>query len=704
LNSLVLQFIAEARDYLDEAAKGLLNLEQASHDATLINSIFRNFHTIKGTSGIFPEFQPITRLTHVAEDLMDQVRNNQRSLDTGSVDLLLGVLDQVGAWLACIEEYEELPPTAEQEGNQLRERLLVLLHPAEEAVLETAVSTEPAQLDERLAPLQDWLLGLEFCWSDDLLLQDPPPVAFWYQPEESCFFLGDDPVNLLRQLPAPLALEMLAPDLPESADEFDPFNCVVSFRGLVCETVERIQAIFQYIPDQICLLPVTRDLLTPPEPLIISLDGPEVLASPAAGQTPAVLPAAEEPRAAAAHDQKKGAATSYIRVDQRLVNHFMDLVGELLVARNALPYLCQRAATVYGVPQLAAELDNKTDTISQIVTSLQDVALEMRMLPVAKAFERFPRLVRDLSNKLGKKIALVMEGEETRADKDVIEALSEPLVHMVRNSLDHGIELPDERLAACKPAEGIIRLRAFQEAGSIVVEIIDDGKGIDPARIRAKALEKGIISADTLAAMPDEEVIQLVFAPNFSTADQVSDLSGRGVGMDAVQTMVTTFNGTVLVSSQVGKGSKVRLTLPLSMAITSLLTVKQGGCTFGIPANDLQETLGDLPLSAITTLGTAPGLKVRDDLIPLYSLGRQLAMQDTHSWFPEHFSAVVIKVRGETVALAVDEFCDIIDAVMKPMAGMLAHNRFYSGSTILGDGSIMLLLNLPQVIDYAAET
>jgi len=697
MNTLVLQFIAEARDYLDEAAKGLLNLEQASHDATLINSIFRNFHTIKGTSGIFPEFQPITRLTHVAEDLMDQVRNGQRSLDTTSVDLLLGVLDQVGVWLECIEETEEMPRTAEQEGQQLRERLLAMLQPHETA--ETAPAAEPEPPDEAQLALEAWARSKAADWPREMLQLEPPAVAFWYRPEESCFFLGDDPINLLRQLPDPIVLELLLPDTVPPLDEFDPYTCQVAFRGVVFEARDRIATIFQYVPDQISLVPVTPMLIpppaTPPLPETTPVEQPLWTAAP---QQP------EEPKGAVAHDHKKGAATSYIRVDQRLVNSFMDLVGELLVARNALPYLCQRAATVYQVPQLAAELDNKTDTISQIVSSLQDVALEMRMLPVAKAFERFPRLVRDLSNKLGKKIALVMEGEETRADKDVIEALSEPLVHMVRNSLDHGIELPDERVAAGKGAEGTIRLKAFQESGSIVIEIVDDGKGIDPARIRSKALEKGIASAESLSGMSDEEVIQLILAPNFSTADQISDLSGRGVGMDAVQTMVTTFNGTVHISSRLGAGSTVRMALPLSMAITSLLTVKQGGCTFGIPATDLQETLGDLPLSTITTLGTAPGLKVRDELIPLYSLGRQLAMHNSHSWFPERFSAVVVKVRGETVALAVDEFCDIIDAVMKPMTGILARNSFYSGSTILGDGSIMLLLNLPQVIIYAAET
>lgn len=695
MNALLEQFVSEARDYLDEAARNLLALEQTSHDASLVNSIFRNFHTIKGTSGIFPEFQPITRLTHVAEDLMDQVRNGQRTLDTTSVDMLLGVLDQVATWLEYIEETGQLPPGAAATGQTLRDRLLALLDADVEAEPETAEAapeTDFAAFNE----LAGWLRTLEQEWPDGLLNHPTPPVVLWYRPDPNCFFLGDDPVNLLRQLPAPLLIEMLLPEQLPEPEEFDPFSCQVSFRLIVCESVERIRSVFQYVEDQITLLTITRELLTAPPLTVPRLE--ELPLSPDFAQQ-----AAEERKDVQATEQKKGSVTSYIRVDQRLVNQFMDLVGELLVARNSLPYLCQRAATVYQVPELATELDNKSNSISLIVASLQDVAMEMRMMPVSKAFERFPRLVRDISNKLGKKINLVMEGEETRADKDVIEALSEPLVHMVRNSLDHGIEPPDERLASGKTADGTITLRAFQEAGAIVVEIVDNGKGIDPARIRAKALEKGVAGADALASMSDHEVIQLIFAPNFSTADQISDLSGRGVGMDAVQTMVTTFNGSVTVESVLGQGSTVRLTLPLSMAITNLLTVKQDGCTFGISATDLIETLGDLPLSQVQTMGASPGLKVRGELLPLYHLGSQLAIKNSSHWLKPGFSAVVVKVRGEQVALAVDEFCDIIDAVMKPLSGILANSPYYSGSTILGDGSIMLLLNLPQVIAYASE-
>ncbi len=701
MNTLVEQFIAEARDYLDEAARGLLELEQSANDANIVNGIFRNFHTIKGTSGIFPEFQPITTLTHAAEDLMDQVRNGLRALDTASVDLLLATLDLTGSWLEYIEQYEVLPANAASTGQELRGRLLEILS------VSASPEEEQAQVgtfgpSEEQIELARWVKALGRDWPEEMLTLTPPPLAICYRPDSSCFFMGEDPVNLICQLQSPLVLEVTVPSLPSSLDELDPFSCQIEFRLVLFEDETRIKSIFNYVEDQLVMLPVISALESQETPVSVIDMGPEVDITWASGRSlppPPSLTVQEEAKLEqVVQEQKKGSATTYIRIDQRLINSFMDLVGELLVARNSLPYLSQRAKAVFNVPTLADELDIKSDSIGIIVESLQDIALQMRMMPVAKAFERFPRLVRDISNKLGKKIALVMEGEDTQADKDVIEALGEPLVHMVRNSLDHGIEIPDERLAAGKSPEGKILLRAFQEAGSIVVEIVDDGKGIDPVRIRNKAAEKGVASVETLAAMSDEEIIQLIFAPNFSTADAISDLSGRGVGMDAVQTMVNNFGGTAYVTSKVGHGSTVRLSLPLSMAITRILTISQGDCTFGIPSDSVLETLNDIRTDRIKTLATSPGLDVRGELIPLYSLGRQLEMEDTHQWFPDRFSAVVISVRGETVALAVDDFDDIIDAVIKPTTGLLAKSPYYTGTTILGDGKIMLLLNLPKVI------
>jgi two-component system chemotaxis sensor kinase CheA len=395
--------------------------------------------------------------------------------------------------------------------------------------------------------------------------------------------------------------------------------------------------------------------------------------------------------------------STYIRVDQQHINTLMDLVGEMIIAKNSLPYLGKRAATVYGAPQLADEIDLKHGTINHIVSGLQSIAMEMRMLPVSRAFERFPRLVRDISRKLGKRVALVMAGEDTQADKDVIDLLGDPLIHMVRNSLDHGVETPAERVAAGKPQEATITMRAFQDKSDIVVEVEDNGRGIDPERIRRKAVEKGVISAETAAALDDEDAVQLIMAPGFSTADVVSDLSGRGVGMDAVMTMVTSLGGSVRAFSTLGQGSRMRLTLPMSMAISKILIVTQGECNYGIPADDVVESMISVPLSRVTTVNTWPGLEVRGELLPLYTLAAQLEMDGDRS-LKAGFSAVVVKVKGEPVAIAVDSFQDISDVVVKPMSGMLQKHPFYNGSTILGDGSITFILNLQEVIKNANQS
>jgi two-component system chemotaxis sensor kinase CheA len=697
MNSLVLQFIAEVRDYLDEAARGFLALEQAINDQAVINGIFRNFHTIKGTSGIFPEFAPITSLTHAAEDLMDRVRNGEREITSEMVDLFLGVLDLLSCWLDNLERKGTLPGDAQADGESLRLRVIALRDescetPAPADATSVNVNNEQHVVRQRL--ITEWAMSLSSSDRSRLLsLACTPPLTvsvICYTPDSNCFFYGEDPVNLLRQTSMVEVMSVVLPAPLPQPEELDPFICQLTFLSVVVENPEQLNSIFGYVLEQVTILSLPEALALA-EPQSVTLD---------LGSITSAEPALPEVHPEMAESSRKG-GSGYIRVDQVLINRLLDLVGEIIIAKNSLPFLCIRASGEFGVPRLADEIDSRYATISQVVEGLQDVAMDMRMLPVARAFERFPRLVRDISRKLGKQITLVMEGEETRADKDVIEALTEPLVHMVRNSLDHGVEMPEERLAAGKLAEGRITLRALQENSAIVVEISDDGKGINPDVIRRKAEEKGIMSGEVLAALPDSEVIQLVMAPNFSTAEAVSDLSGRGVGMDAVNAMVKAFGGAIHLSSVTGSGTTVRLSLPLSMAITKVLIVRQDGCTFGIPADHVIESLIDVPLEKINTLRGEAGLDVRGELYPLYSLARQLDMGHGDPLFPEKFSAVVVRVRGEVTAIAVEDFKDIIDVMVKPLQGLLAGNPYYSGNTILGDGSIMFILNMPEVVSHA---
>lgn len=702
LSSLATQFILEGRDHCDMAASGLLNLEKHSHDPEVINGIFRSFHTLKGTSGIFPEYVAITTLTHAAEDLMDLIRNGKKNIDSKMTDLFLAVLDQVGIWLEQIESTGALPAAAQTESAGLLSTLKAMKEePAAETTAQIAAVSEISEANPLEDDLRNWLLGLDTSRKETITsaLQetDIQHTALCYTPVSDTFFFGDDPINLIRTIPGLLLLEIVNTSEAPFDENYDPFVCNLSFLVVAAADCETVRGIFGYVEDQIAVIPVSPDLLEKmPEPTVVAQP---TLTTPTAT---VFTPSAPEQEQTATPAESSGKKITYIRVDQEHINSLMDFVGEMIIAKNSLPYLGKRAATIYNVPALADEIDQQHGTINQIVSSLQDIAMQMRMLPVSRAFERFPRLVRDISRKLDKRVNLVMAGEETLADKDVIDLLGDPLIHLVRNSLDHGVETPAERIAAGKPEEATITLRAYQDKSDIVVEVEDDGRGIDPERIRRKAVEKEVITAETAANMSDEDAVQLIMAAGFSTAETVSDLSGRGVGMDAVMSIVTSLGGAVRAFSTPGEGSRMRLTLPMSMAISKILIVCQGDCTYGIPADDVIESMISVPLSRVTTVNTWPGLEVRGELLPLYSLAAQLEMDGDNS-LKAGFSAVVVNVKGESVAIAVDSFQDISDVVVKPLAGMLQNHPYYNGSTILGDGSITFILNLQEVIRNAHQ-
>ena len=392
-----------------------------------------------------------------------------------------------------------------------------------------------------------------------------------------------------------------------------------------------------------------------------------------------------------------GAAKS-IKVDQDKIDRLMSLIGEMVVAKNALPYLAGRAESVFGVRELSREIKTQSAVINRIAEEMQDSIMQVRMMPVSFVFQRFPRLVRDTSNKLAKKVNLVLEGEETEADKNIIESLGDPLVHIVRNSLDHGIETPEVRLAAGKPAIGTLVIRASQEADRVVIEIRDDGKGIDPAVIKRKAYEKGLIDEAHLERITDQEAVNLVFTAGFSTAEAVSDLSGRGVGMDVVRTAIEKVNGTVHLESEKGKGTRLRISLPLSMAVTNVMIVESDGQIFGVPMDAVVETVR-VPRGQIKTIKKSMATVLRGRIVPLKGLNSLLgsaAAQKAND--EEELAVLVVSVGGESVGILVDEFHETVEIILKPMTGVLAGLTAYSGSALLGDGSVLMVLNVKEVV------
>jgi two-component system, chemotaxis family, sensor kinase CheA len=417
---------------------------------------------------------------------------------------------------------------------------------------------------------------------------------------------------------------------------------------------------------------------------------PEELAAPAGA------PADEGPRyGRRAEDQ--GSAKS-LKVDQVKINRLMDLIGEMVVSKNALPYLAQRAENHFGVRELAREIKAQYAVINRIAEEMQDAIMQVQMMPVSFVFQRFPRLVRDLSNKLGKEVRLVFEGEETEADKNIIEALADPLIHIVRNSLDHGLETPEVRLAAGKTGTGTLTIRAAQEADRVVIEIRDDGKGIDPALIKRKAYEKGIIDEATLERISDREAVNLVFAAGFSTAETVSDLSGRGVGMDVVRSGVERVGGSIQLESAAGKGTHLRISLPLSMAVTRVMIVESDRQLFGVPMDHVVETVR-VPRSMIHSIKQSRTTVLRGRIVPLKSLNTLLEIPaETQANGDGELAVLVARVGGEVVGLLVDDFCETVDIIQKPLNGVLAGLGAYSGSALMGDGTVLMVLNLKEVV------
>lgn len=387
-----------------------------------------------------------------------------------------------------------------------------------------------------------------------------------------------------------------------------------------------------------------------------------------------------------------------LKVDQSKVDRMMNLIGEMVVSKNSLPFLAGRAENVFGVRELSREIKAQYTVINRIAEEMQDAIMQVRMMPVSFVFQRFPRLVRDTSRKLGKEINLVLEGEDTEADKNIIESLGDPLVHIVRNSLDHGFELPEARRAAGKPPAGTLTIRASQESDRVVIEIRDDGKGIDPAAIKRKAYEKGLIDETAVERLTDQEAVNLVFAPGFSTVEVVSDLSGRGVGMDVVRTAVEKVNGMVALQSEKGKGTSLRLSLPLSMAVTHVMIVESAGQLFGVPMESVVETVR-VGRSAIRMIKQHLATVLRDRIVPLKSINALLGLSlPPRPNGDDEVAVLVVRQGEEAVGLLVDEFHETMAIILKPLTGVLAGLKAYSGSALMGDGSVLMVLNARELL------
>jgi len=663
-------FFEESFEGLDVMEAGLLGMDPGAVDAETINSIFRAAHSIKGGSGTFG-FNDVAGFTHVMETLLDERRDGRRPVTHAAVESLLRSVDVLREML-----------TATSDGNAIDEARVKQQQTELEAIL-TAVSNDivtPVPSDTTAEPETVAIVGWHIV----------------FRPHPHMLRTGNDPLRIIRELAGlgELQVEGDVSLLPRFS-EFDPEECHLSWDLHLRSAVERpaIEDIFDWVEDDcdLAIMPIHAEAVA------------VTLAPAAAAPVASAQPAKERrqqqrrtPEDRRTQDRRAGGATSSIRVDIDKIDGLINRVGELVITQSMLSML--------GDQFHMGQLERLRDGLAQLdrhTRELQESVMQIRMLPISFTFSRFPRLVHDLSAKLGKKIELEMTGENTEVDKTVIEKIGDPLVHLVRNSLDHGIEMPEQRIAAGKSETGTVQLNAYHKGGNIVIEIRDDGKGLDRERILDKAMERGLVSeGDSLS---DRQIYDLIFQPGFSTADQVSDVSGRGVGMDVVRRNINELGGSVEIESQVGQGSAIIIRLPLTLAILDGQTISVGRETYIVPLVSIIESIQARPQMIRLMAGRGETFKLRDDYLPIIRLHEVFGIDGPRASELADGLLVVVEGEGQRFGILVDDLVGQQQVVIKSLEANYQKVEGISGATILGDGSVALILDIPGIIRLAAQ-
>ncbi|HET9865466.1 MAG TPA: chemotaxis protein CheA [Steroidobacteraceae bacterium] len=704
-------FFAESFEALDSMEAALLKLSAGDADLELVNTIFRVAHSIKGGSATFG-FSDIAGFTHTLETLLDQLRSGKRRADAALVDTLLRAGDLLREMLGATQ--------AKQPIDKAR---VGALHAEIELVLETpgdvpvAVTGAAAAVPAVAAPAPS---------------QSPSQPAVedaasgWrihFVPGPKLLRNGNDPLRLLRELAtlAPCEVRVDAKWVPPLA-ELDAEECRLSWRVEMKGAVEEaaIRAVFDWVEGECDLnleafgpaLPVATPVpAAEPQPaappaaasagnsvgsalMPVPTPVPDESAArspiPAASTPPAAPPAAPPQGAAPAAHASGSADGGSIRVSIEKIDELLNSVGELVITQSVLSQL---AAPLEG--RQAEDLRNALGQLERHMRGLQESVMRVRMLPISVVFNRFPRLVRDLGQRLGKRIELRLTGDSTELDKTVLEKIGDPLVHLVRNAIDHGIETPEVRLAAGKPAHGVIELNAYHKGGNVVVEVSDDGGGLKREKILAKARERGLVTGEE--ELSEERVFNLIFAPGFSTAEVVSDVSGRGVGMDVVKRNINELGGHVQIHSTPGKGSMVRIRLPLTLAILDGQLARVGSEVYVVPIVSIVETIQVRAEQVSSIAARAQVFRLRDDYLPIVRLYELFGIEPQHTELLDGL-LMIVEADGKRVGLFVDELMAQQQVVIKSLETNFRPVLGFAGATMLGDGRVALILDIPGLI------
>lgn len=690
-------FLVEATELLDQLNEQLVDLENSPDDSDLLNAIFRGFHTIKGGAG-FLGVVPLIEICHRAENVFDKIRNHEVAYDADAADVILRAFDKVSQIIGLLNDGER---EIEETEPELLDELDAIYKPASApAASEETTEEMPA---ESAAPV-DVELSLPEGVDPDGDMTDEEFDALLAQRAQITAEVSNPDVPAEPNLTLP---EGVDPDGDMTDEEFDAL--LAQREQLTAETSvpEQSKSVQQAepsltLPEGVdpdgdmtdeefdALLAQREQIVTPPP----KSEAKPVPKKPTEAPKPKAKPATPAKSADTKKDEPaekaKPSGDSTVRVDTRRLDEIMNLVGELVLVRNRLLTLRSADASIEEISNAVANLDHVT-------TDLQSSVMKTRMQPVKKVFGRFPRVVRDLARKLGKDIELELKGEETDLDKNLVEALADPLVHLVRNSVDHGIEMPEERLASGKAKVGKIVLGAEQEGDHILLSITDDGKGMDADLLRRKAVEKGVMDEAAARQLDDKQAFMLIMAAGFSTAEKVSDISGRGVGMDVVKNMITKLNGSIDIDSAMGQGTQIRIRVPLTLAILPTLMVSFGEDSYAIPLTSVQEIF-DYNSDKTNNIDGQKMVRLREQSIPLFFLSDWLAPGIEKENY-QGDKVVIVAIGNQRVGLVVEQVNGQEEVVIKPLGLMLHKVSGYAGATITGNGSIALILDLPGLVE-----
>ncbi|MBP5608866.1 MAG: chemotaxis protein CheA [Lachnospiraceae bacterium] len=707
-------FLDESKEHLQNLNTSVLNLEQDPENPDTISEIFRAAHTLKGMAGTMG-YKRMQTLTHDMENVFSEVRDGKLKVNAGMIDVLFRCLD-------AIEEYVSVISETADEGDNDNEPIIkelndILAGKSSEPVAEKAA---PANETAAKAESSDGAAG--FKWNvneltdeerkalEDAMMSNKKLYNVTVSVQESCLLKAARAFLVFKAIEERgeiIAANPSTQDIEDEKFELD-FSLIIASEGELEPILNDIKAVSEIADAKGCVLDAEQSSAEPEaekEASSASEEKAEKAEKDASAQEPgtSVAPVKNEvvkkkteaASGASAKTEKKGASkpavNRTVRVDIEKLDSLMNLVSELIIAKNSLV-----SSATSDASGSSSGLHEQIEYLESVTTNLHESVMKVRMVPIESVVSKFPRMIRDISKQLGKPMELYMSGEETELDRTVVDEIGDPLMHMLRNSADHGLEMPQERIAKGKPEAGSIFLDAYQDGNNVVIEVRDDGNGIDVDRVRQKAIERGIMTEEQAYAADDSDIINLLFMPSFSTAKQVSDLSGRGVGLDVVKSKIEALSGEVDVKTKLGEGTTFSIRLPLTLAIIQALMVVVGGEKYAIALSGIQ-TIENISPKDVKTVESKEVINLRGTVIPILRLDEILGCTSQRD--PDSDMIVVIAKKGDKQAgLVVDQLIGQQEIVIKSMGKYINKCKFISGATILGDGEVALIIDSNALI------